>query len=71
MTAYLKNKDTTNTLVVAKGILDLKPKIPSEKVTKYKKIAYKLSLTLDKNFKTKEKLKKHFLYTKNQRRFHF
>ncbi len=71
MTAYLKNKDTTNTLVVAKGILDLKPKIPSEKVTKYKKIAYKLSLTLDKNFKTKEKLKKHFLYTKNQRRLDF
>ena len=71
MTAYFKNKDTVNTLIVAKGILDLKPKILSEKVTKYKKIAYKLSLALDKNFKTKEKLKKHFLQTKNQRQLHF
>jgi O-antigen polymerase len=71
MTAYFKNKDTTNALIVAKGILDLKPKIPSEKVTKYKKIVYKLSLALDKNFKTKEKLKKQFLQTKNQRQLHF
>jgi O-antigen polymerase len=71
MTAYFKNKDTANTLTVAKGILDLKPKILSEKVTKYKKIAYKLSLALGKNFKTKEKLKKQFLQTKNQRQLHF
>lgn len=71
MTAYFKNKDTANTLIVAKGILDLKPKISSEKVTKYKKIAYKLSLALDKNFKTKEKLKKQFLQTKKQRQLHF
>ncbi|MBP6387321.1 MAG: hypothetical protein KA327_11955, partial [Pseudarcicella sp.] len=50
MTAFLENKDTLNTLLTAQGIVNLKPKIPSEKVTKYKKEAYKIGLALDKNF---------------------
>ena len=58
MTAYLQNKDTLNTLLTAQGIINLKPKIPSEEVMKYKKEAYKIGLTLDKNFKNKVSIKK-------------
>ncbi|MGO4772849.1 O-antigen ligase family protein [Flavobacterium sp. W22_SRS_FK3] len=42
MKTYLKNKDTLNTVITAKEILSLEPKIPSAKVEKYKKIAWNL-----------------------------
>ena len=42
MKAYLKNKDTLNTVITAKEILSLKPKIPSAKVERYKKTAWNL-----------------------------
>ncbi|WP_428232746.1 O-antigen ligase family protein [Flavobacterium sp.] len=47
MNAYLQNKDTANTVKEARGILDLHPKIFSDKVTHYKRAAYKLLKILD------------------------
>jgi O-antigen ligase len=58
MTAYLKNKDTLNTLLTAQGIINLKPKIPSEEVVQFKKTAFKIGLALDENFKNKLSTKK-------------
>ncbi|CAA9198749.1 O-antigen ligase family protein [Flavobacterium collinsii] len=40
MNAYMQNKDSINTIAVARQIIDLYPKIPSQKVTQYKKAAY-------------------------------
>lgn len=42
MEAYLKNKDTLNTIITAKEILSLEPKIPSAKVERYKKATWSL-----------------------------
>lgn len=42
MKTYLKNKDTLNTVITAKEILSLKPKIPSAKVEMYRKEAWHL-----------------------------
>lgn len=42
MRAYFKNKDKTNALLTAQGILDLKPKIASKEVDYYKKMAQKV-----------------------------
>lgn len=42
MQAYFKNKDTINTEIAARQILDLEPKIPSPKVERYKKTAWRL-----------------------------
>lgn len=71
MTAYLQNKDTLNTLLTAQGIINLKPKIPSEEVVKYKKTAFKIGLALDKNFKNKLSIKKPFLLTRQQTQLNF
>jgi O-antigen polymerase len=46
MNAYLSNKDTLKTIAVAQSILDLHPKIPSVKVTHYKKLAAKVLKSL-------------------------
>jgi tetratricopeptide (TPR) repeat protein len=71
MTAYLQNKDTLNTLLTAQGIINLKPKIPSDEVVKYKKTAYKIGLSLDENFKNKVSIKKPFLFTRQQTQLNF
>jgi len=42
MQAYFKNKDTVNTVIMAKEILGLEAKIPSAKAEQYKKIAWNL-----------------------------
>ena len=51
LTAYRKTKDTANVLFVAQSIIDLKPKIPSEEVVRYKKTAKKIRFAFDKNRK--------------------
>jgi tetratricopeptide (TPR) repeat protein len=42
MKAYLKNKDLSNAKSTAQGIINLKPKIPSQKVQYYKMMAKKV-----------------------------
>ncbi len=49
MKLHFLQKDTLNTIQTAKGIVDLKPKIPSPKVVYYKRIARKVIFNLDKN----------------------
>ena len=71
MTAYLKNKDTLNTILTAQGIINLKPKIPSEEVVQYKKTAFKIGLALDENFKNKLSTKKTFLFTRQKTQLNF
>lgn len=60
MAAYLQNKDTLNTLLAAQGIINMKPKIPSEEVVQYKKNAQKIIFALDKNAKNKLPITKNF-----------
>lgn len=71
MTAYLQNKDTLNTIQAAQGIINLKPKTPSAEVTQYKKIAFKIGVSLDENFKNKIAVKNTFSITKQQTRLNF
>ncbi|MBD0724723.1 hypothetical protein B6A10_05985 [Flavobacterium sp. L1I52] len=66
MKLYIKQKDTTNILQTAQGIIDLKPKIPSAKVEYYKKIARKVVFHFsDPEMKKIVKRKKRFLKNSN------
>ena len=63
MKLYIKQKDTANILYMAQGIMALKPKIPSEKVVYYKKIARKIVFhfgdpEMKKNIRNKLRLPK-------------
>jgi O-antigen polymerase len=49
LNAYMQTKDTANVLIVAQSIIDLKPKIPSEEVVRYKEMAKKIRFAFDKN----------------------
>ena len=49
LTTYMQTKDTANVLLVAQSIIDLKPKIPSEEVVRYKKSAKEIRFAFDKN----------------------
>ena len=51
LTAYMQNKDTANVLKVAQGIIDLKPKIPSQEVARYKGMASGIRMTFDQDLK--------------------
>lgn len=55
MQAYFKNKDTVNTVMTAKGILELEPKVPSPKVQQYKKTARSLLKKIEFEKATKQK----------------
>ncbi|MFH6991769.1 O-antigen ligase family protein [Flavobacterium sp. FlaQc-48] len=46
MNTYLKSKDTLKTIAAAQGILDLHPKIPSDKVLYYKRQAVRVLSSL-------------------------
>lgn len=71
MTAYLQNKDTLNTLRTAEGIINLKPKIPSEEVVNYKKKALIIGLTLDENFRNKMPVPHPFIPRRPQTQLNF
>lgn len=58
MEAYLKNKDTLNAIITAKEILSLEPKIPSEKVEKYKKITWSLLKKIESEKNIRQKVKR-------------
>lgn len=58
MEAYLKNKDTLNTIITAKEILSLEPKVPSEKVEKYKKITWSLLKKIQSEKSTRQEVKR-------------
>jgi hypothetical protein len=46
--AYLKNKETDKAIALAQKIIQLQPKIPSEKVNQYKKMCLILLKNLEK-----------------------
>lgn len=56
MQAYFKNNDMVNTVITAKGILALEPKIPSSKVERYKKIAWRILKKIEFEKATKQKV---------------
>ena len=69
LTAYMKTKDTANVLFSAQSIIDLKPKIPSEEVVRYKKTARQIRIAFDKNTQKYKTNNNQFSIKKNL--FHF
>jgi tetratricopeptide (TPR) repeat protein len=56
MQAYFKNKDIVNTIITAKEIIELEPKIPSSKVEQYKKTARSLLHKIEFDRAAKQKV---------------
>ena len=61
LNAYLKNKDTDKAIFLANEVIQLKPKVPSEKVNRYKKRCRKLLWNLG----IRKQPKNNFNYSSN------